>query len=73
MNKAEDQETKTRLVGGCQGPIQTGSVLRIEKRGDECDQGRFCKMGTIIRNTKKVKDNQYMEESLFIRIGFNCQ
>lgn len=28
--------------------------------------------GTIIRNRKKVKSNQYMEQSLFIKIGLDC-
>ena len=58
MSQTENQETKARLVGGRQGLIQIGSVLRIRRRGLECDQGRLCKMRTIIRKRKKVKNNQ---------------
>lgn len=48
----------------------TGGVLRSQERGQP-GQERLCRMGMIIINRRKVKSNQYIEESLLIRIGFD--
>lgn len=57
------------MVGGGGGVRDSNkqAVPTIQRRGDEWDQGRLCKLGTIIRNRKKVKNNQ--DESLLIRVG----
>lgn len=57
-------------MGKYQELIETGSVLRIQRREQKYDQGSLCRVGTRIRKRRKVKNNQCIKrEVCSLRLG----